>query len=429
MTAAAPVRAGALTTDILDVERLSPAFLAEWAAAADHPINQPFVVLDCWRELCRADGALQVIAVRRGGELVGVAPLARGGGPVRRWIAPSHAEVGRVNFVVRDDPAEVVGAALAAVMQAGADVIEVPTVTTDSRTYVGLQAAAARLGLAWIEDPICDVPYKRLEGGWDAVWKSINGDTRRKFGQQERRLQKLGELTYAEHREAENLDALLAECFEIEASGYKGDQRTAIKYREAEGRFWRRFIPDALQAGTLSIYTLRLSGRLISYEISLKHAGVIYAMKHGTDVRVEAQAPGNALHLNIFRQEAAAGTFPFYDFAGEMTEWKRRWSKDVLSMVGIRLYASGPRGRMAYWTGPGFRRGVKHVPGAMTVVSSLRDFRKKLAMRFRQWRNPMVESKGSESAAAPSPQTQSVNLPKGNSHDREDGDAVQQQGD
>jgi len=364
--------AGEFSVEAHLAEALPPGFIAEWAAIAVHPMSQPFVALNCWRMLCRDEGELTVFAVRRGGRLVGVAPLARSGGAVRKWTAPSHAEVGRVVFAMTEDPAAILVAVFESLRRHGCDVIEIPTVTTESPLYAGLRTAAEAAGFTFVEDLTCMVPYKSMIGGWDAFWKTINGDTRRKFGQQERRLQKLGSLDYAVWHGGEGLGGLLDECFEIEASGYKGERGTAIKFREAEGRFWRQFTADAAAAGLLWIYTLRLDGRLISYEISIKCGGVLYAMKHGTDVRVEAQAPGNALHLNIFKQEVAAGDCHTFDFAGELSEWKRRWSKDAWSMMGIRLFAPNAKGRLAYALGPVLRRGLKRVPGMMTAVSWLR---------------------------------------------------------
>lgn len=367
--------------EVMDARQLDANFVAEWAGIADHPMAQPFVMLNCWRELCRHDGELMIITVRRGGALVGVVPLAQSSGLVRRWIAPSHAEVGRVAFAMREEPRAVLRAVFQAIRRRGCDVIEIPTVTTDSPTYAGLREAAHSTGMTFVEDLTCDVPFKSLTGGWDEFWKSINGDTRRKFGQQERRLQKLGALDYGVWHGGEGLSSLLDECFEIEASGYKGAQGTAIKFREAEGRFWRAFTADAATAGVLWIYTLRLDGRLISYEISIKHGGVLYAMKHGTDVRVEAQAPGNALHLNIFKEEVAAGACHTYDFAGEMSEWKRRWTKDTWPMMGVRLYAPTLRGRAALLGGPVLRRGLKAVPGMQFLVERVRGVRRRRPSR------------------------------------------------
>lgn len=365
------------TVEASGAEELNAAFMTEWAAIADHPMSLPFVMVNCWRELTRHDGELVIFAVRRGATLVGVVPLARSGGAIRRWIAPSHAEVGRVVFAMREEPGAVLRAVFAEMSRRGCDVIEMPTVTTDSPTYAGVRDAGQASGMTFVEDLTCEVPFKSLSGGWDEFWKSINGDTRRKFGQQERRLQKLGVLAFAIWHGGDGLSALLDECFEIEASGYKGAQGTAIKFREAEGRFWRAFTTDANAAGVLWIYTLRLDGRLISYEISIKQGGVLYAMKHGTDVRVEAQAPGNALHLNLFKQEVAAGDCHTYDFAGEMTEWKRRWSKETWPMMGVRLFAPTMRGRAAYATGPVLRRCLKRLPGAMNAVAWLRGEKKK----------------------------------------------------
>jgi len=372
-----------LTVEARGVQALSPAFLAEWSAIADHPMALPFVMLNCWRELTRHEGELFIFAVRRGAALVGVVPLARSAGAIRRWIAPSHAEVGRVVFAMREEPGAILRAVFQEIARRGCDAIELPTVTTDSPTYTGIRDAAQAAGFTFVEDLTCEVPHKALTGDWETFWKSINGDTRRKFGQQERRLQKLGALDYAVWHGGDGLSALLDECFEIEASGYKGAQGSAIKYREAEGRFWRAFTVDANAAGVLWIYTLRLNGKLISYEISIKHGGVLYAMKHGTDVRVEAQAPGNALHLNIFKQEVAAAECHTYDFAGEMSEWKRRWSKETWPMMGVRLFAPTMRGRAAYVTGPVLRRNLKRLPGMTNAVAWLRG-EKKARVRTQQ---------------------------------------------
>lgn len=385
----------------ISAEQLDVALVTEWAAISDHPMALPFVMVNCWRELCRDDGELVIFVVRRGGALVGVVPLIRSQGVVRRWIAPSHAEVGRVVFAMREEPLAVLHAVFAELNRRGCDVIEMPTVTTESPTYAGVRDAAQAAGMKFVEDLTCEVPHKSLAGGWDEFWKSINGDTRRKFGQQERRLQKLGALDYAVWHGGEGLSALLDECFEIEASGYKGEQGTAIKFREAEGRFWRAFTADAAAAGVLWIYTLRLDERLISYEISIKLGGVLYAMKHGTDVRVEAQAPGNALHLNIFKQEVAAGECHTYDFAGEMTEWKRRWSKETWSMMGIRLFAPTVRGRAALLAGPLLRRGLKRLPGMKEFVERLRGDKKKRVQPAREADTPARPARADKPPVAP----------------------------
>lgn len=377
-------------------EQLSEEDLKKWNAIAGHPVAQPFVLLLCWQHLCCKEDPLFVHCIDLNGHSVAMIPLSKHGHFFRRYRVPSHPEVGRVNFAIAGEPSEVMKVLLEHCLGSVVDVLEVPCLMQDSLTYAGLRLAAHQLNLRVIEDLTAEVPVKNLQGGWNAFWYSIGGNTRRKFAQQYRRLERIGRLEFDEVRGGDDLKEILFECFEVEATGYKGQLRTAIIYKDTERTFWLDFAHAAARAGSLSLYTLRLDGRLISYELCLKHSGIIFAMKHGTDARLKSQAPGTALHLEIFRREIDEGGYKLYDFAGTKYEWKRRWTKDVTPMFHLRVYSCTWRGYLAFLLGPWFRRKIKQIPGMFALVSEMRALGSWGRLKMRQIQHPQVRGRGEE---------------------------------
>lgn len=370
-------RSTAWSWETADGDDVPERLLRDWSTLASHPIAQPFVPLQCWKHF-REDGwRFQVHSLYRNGNLVAVVPLAEGGRVFRRWRAPCHREIGRVNFAFTGDPEEVLGMILDRCLGPDGDVFEVPCVTADSPTYSGLRQAAEQRRLRYVEDLSAEIPVVNLTAGWDAFWRAISPRTRREFGRRERQMEKAGILEFHEVHSADVLEQVFSECLEIEASGYKGERGTALLQRETEREFWWSFITHAAAAGCLALYTLRLDGRLVSFDLCLKHNSVIFEMKHGTDVRLRPFSPGSVLHLKLFRREIEAGKCTLYDFAGEAYEWKTRWTKERKRMFGLRIYSPCLRGRAAFTVGPGIRRAIKRVPGTYGLVAAVRQLRRR----------------------------------------------------
>lgn len=365
------------THDTLDEAHLTEADFNEWVALAQHPIAHPLVALECWRQLCRGDGPLVVHRLRNTGLTVALVPLIRSGRILRCWSAPHHTEVGRVCFAFRGDGREALGVLLDDLLGSGGEMLDVKGVTVGWPTYQALRHAGEQRGLRIVEDVVANVPFKRLDRGWDGFWNSIHAKTRREFGRRERQLEKVGRLEFAEVRGGADLQAVFRECIDVEASGYKGQARTALQFRGRERLFWQRFVGLAARWGILALFTLRLDGRLISFDLCARHNGVLYEFKHGTDVRAGPYSPGSVLHLKLFRREIETAGCQLYDFAGQTYEWKRRWTKDEVPLVRLRVYARTWRGWLAYAAGPGWRRAAKRIPGLVGLVKWLRGGRRR----------------------------------------------------
>jgi CelD/BcsL family acetyltransferase involved in cellulose biosynthesis len=145
----------------------------------------------------------------------------------------------------------------------------------------------------------------------------------------------------------ERLEELLAEGFELEASGWKADERTAIVSRPETLRFYRDIARWAAELGVLRLAFLRLDGRPLAFSLALEHAGVYYVLKGGYDPTFRHYAPGILLRHELLAR-AFAERLDRYEFLGADEPWKLAWTSTAHERFRFVAYASSATG-LATW--------------------------------------------------------------------------------
>lgn len=180
-------------------------------------------------------------------------------------------------------------------------------------------------------------PYLPLGPDWeDALGSHMVAELRRRA----RRLGERGEVVFEVRDGTQDLERLLDEGLRVEASGWKGRERTAILCDPATTAYYRAITRWAAERGLLRLAFLRLDGRAIAFDLGVEHAGVHYLLKNGYDESERAVAPGKQLRLAALRHFAAHGVTS-YEFLGDALAWKQEWTPYRKDRFQVHAFAAG----------------------------------------------------------------------------------------
>lgn len=354
----------------IDIQRGVESDESEWQtlaeAAARGPFAEPFWHR-AWASSFLADPAsLEVCKVRRAGQLVAVLPLVRQGRLTRRLTYPFNPHVPLTTLAFRGNEPGLLGQSLAALAEY-ADVVRFPAAPWDGSTQTELLGLADASAVRVLHREQVGRAVLPIGDGSDGLQARLSKNLVQTTSRKKRQLARMGELAFDAIGAQADLDAVLDECFALEAATWKGANASAIASNRRTLGFYGDLARQAHAAGALGLYTLRLDRRVIAFEYCLRRDGIIYLLKLSFDPDLSKQSPGNVLRMGILEHEIAHGRPRLYDF-GIASEWKTRWTQDILPLRDVTLYFGHNRGRAAYWLGPGLRRAVKSAPGVARLV-------------------------------------------------------------
>ena len=146
--------------------------------------------------------------------------------------------------------------------------------------------------------------------------------------------------------EPDEIDALLDEFIELEASGWKGRAKTALAYDRKEQAFFRRYAQLASEAGIFRFSSLRVDGRLVAARIGAQCDGSFWGFKSGYDETFKDCSPGVILFMEVLRH-AAKEKLATYEFLGVLEPWVKDWTNETRPKVKLRYYPCNIAGAAA----------------------------------------------------------------------------------
>jgi ribosomal protein S18 acetylase RimI-like enzyme len=129
----------------------------------------------------------------------------------------------------------------------------------------------------------------------------------------------------------------LRRFYDLEASGWKGAEGTAIKCHPSTRIFYDSVAQAAAQQGYLSLDFLELSGKPIAAHLGFNFRGHYYLAKAGYDESYRRQGPGQLLVNEILSQSVERGLHTF-DFVGPATWDESRWASDRRTNYRIFIF-------------------------------------------------------------------------------------------
>jgi len=332
---------------------------------------------DEWRELCSEalddrpfyrpefigahirnmlpEAKVVLITARLNGRLQMVLPLVEERGtfykvPLRRLRAPVDFNCGRFDAVRRSGPEG--DAAIRATWKylkgiPGWDLLHFRDTLDDSAISQLLEEARAD-GFLTFQTPETWNPYGPIPSDPELLQKMPpNSKLRRELRRRRRRLEELGRLNF--YRTATADRNAINRFFELEASGWKGRNNSAVNCHAPTREFFNELAESAARFGYFSLYLLELDGQLLAGHFSLHYNGRCHSPVVAYNEDFRQAAPGHLIMIEIMRDCAERGIHTF-DITGQDQPWKLEWMPLKFSFRN-RLVFKGPVGRLAYAVG------------------------------------------------------------------------------
>ncbi len=159
--------------------------------------------------------------------------------------------------------------------------------------------------------------------------QALSGSTRKKLRQQRRKLGEKGALESQRIAEPEAVCAAFEEFLRLEASGWKGQQGTALLNDAADAAFARAMIAELALRGEAEIHALTLDGRPVSMQIVLHAGPAAFTWKTAYDETAQDFSPGMLLFEDYTAAFLADGRIGHvdscaFDDSGYMAAWRER---------------------------------------------------------------------------------------------------------
>lgn len=332
----------------------------EWDALADRAGAPPFLRpgwVAAWMQAFGGGGELQVMEAKRGEDLVAVLPMLRQGGTLRsptNWHTPVFGPLG-IDAAASE---ELLG-----------NLFDLPATTVELNHFGGSPTGAETLVAAARDDArtvikreIGRSPFITLEGDFEDYEQALSRNRRKALRRHRRKLEEEGKLHFEVHDGRTDLDRLLGELYAVEASGWKGENGTAISSRGDTERFYTDVARWAAERGWLRLAFHRLDGRPIACDFALEHDGTWYTLKAGYEEELRSFGPGALLLRDEIAHCCEQGVRRV-ELLGEEDSFKASWADQFSERTRIRAFRRTPAG-MLRWAGaaswervrPGLRR-------------------------------------------------------------------------
>jgi CelD/BcsL family acetyltransferase involved in cellulose biosynthesis len=325
----------------------------EWDELADRTKAAPFLrpgwVAAWWSAF--GAGALEIVAARRGGRLVGLIPLTYRRGSLEsatNWHTPEFG-------IVAEDGAAALelATALFARSPRRVSLSFLNSANTDldmCRTAAGAQSYLV------LERTLERPPFVTIEGDWAAYEGQLAANVRRDLRRRRRLLEQEGKVSFTVDDGMEQLEERLQEGFRVEGSGWKGESGTAIVSRPETRQFYSDVARWAAERGWLRLAFLRLDGRPLAFQYGLEDDGVYYFLKGGYDPAYARLSPGRLLVRAMLERSFSDGLTRF-DFGGTGELFKLEWANGARELVRFQGFARSPVGLLDWAASPVFTYG------------------------------------------------------------------------
>lgn len=325
--------------------------------------------LSCWWRYISQRRRLCLLTVRRGGELLAIAPFAirppEPGRlvPFRTLEFMGMGDVGSdyMDLIIRPDLEEPALEAVAAYLKQHSLVLDFRRVDAGSRRITGLLTLLGKDGWESEQQVTDSCPYIPLKGH---DWKSyIATVSRAHRANVNRRLRRLGEIfKQVEFKRAtteEERREYFTQFLRLHQLRWSGKERSNAFTGEGTLAFHSEFSQVALERGWLRLFVLRLDGEPVASTYSFRYGDAFYYYQAGLDPKLAEHSVGLAT-LGLAVQSAIKEGVSRYDLLHGNLGYKALWTHATRPVSRIYCYPPNAGGAL-YRQVQGLRRGLKRV--------------------------------------------------------------------
>lgn len=211
-------------------------------------------------------------------------------------------------------------------------------------TFRAFLHAAHVAGYSVLIRPWCCSPYLAVDGSWEVYESRLGKNLVRNLRRRSNQIALRGDVRFQFSDGSTDLDALLAEAFRVEASGWKGRHGTAIAADPRTRKFYTALARWATSEGTFRLAFLRLDGRAIAMDYRIIQGSVCHSLKAGYDEEFHRYSPGTLLLHAVLRRCFAAPGISRIEFYGNGEDYKFLWTRTTAERLRLEAFAPTLRG-------------------------------------------------------------------------------------
>lgn len=223
---------------------------------------------------------------------------------MRTWSSP-FGPLGSP-LIDRDDPEGVIEdffAMLARPHLKLPKVFVLPDLRLDGAVAGMLRSVAEARALPLVITGEVERPFLESDLEGEAYLKvALSSHHYREFRRLKRRLADQGKLEHTVARGQEDIRHAIEAFLSLEASGWKGRERTAMAIDRYRAAFAREAVHRLAEQDLCRIHALTLDGRVVASLIVFIEAGIAYTWKTAYDETLSAFSPGTLLAIEVTKQ-------------------------------------------------------------------------------------------------------------------------------
>jgi CelD/BcsL family acetyltransferase involved in cellulose biosynthesis len=189
------------------------------------------------------------------------------------------------------------------------------------------------------------LPLTGLDGAKDPLALQSSTNFRSIVRRKERQLQEQGDVVVRRVTKAD--PQVLQSFYDLERSGWKGKEGTAIGCSEQTRQFYDEIARNGERFGYLSLFFLDFNGHPVAAQFGLTHAGRYFMPKLAFDENYRKYGPGHLLIHEIMR-DCVEHAILEYDFTGPWAEYKAKWTSVNRSHFTLWVFCKRMRGRLSH---------------------------------------------------------------------------------
>ncbi|HLG14444.1 MAG TPA: GNAT family N-acetyltransferase [Blastocatellia bacterium] len=329
--------------DAVELEQFAAAW-EELAAAALEPnvFYEPWVLIEAFRALA-AGRDIQFVLIfapnpawEHGPRvLCGVFPLERKRGyrglPLRNLSLWKHKYCPLCTPIVRADRARETMLAFfdwLASAGHGCSVMEFRHIPGDGRFHQLLvDCFDQRARLSFVSNCFTRAVFKPAASADSYLGAALSAKHRKALLRKEKRLAESGGLEYQELKPDEDPRTWIEKFVELEASGWKGKEGTAVASSLEDRAFFEAVLQAAFRRRRLMMLALRHNGRAIAFKCTFIAGSGAFASKIAFDEQFAAFSPGLLLEMESIRRVHARPEIQWVDScaAADSMMFNRLW--------------------------------------------------------------------------------------------------------
>ena len=336
--------------------------------------------LHTWWTHLAADRRLFIVAVRSGGELIAVAPLALTAGR-RAGLAPLSSLTFLGTGSVGSDYLDVIVAqgreaeaydGLARGLGAQPFALQLAQLHRGTSATVGLARRLARRGWQCTERPADRCPFIALQGvSWGSYLASLDGHHRSNWKRRRANLDKAFAMRFERVETDGERAAALGAFFALHSQRWEGRGGSTAFYSASLREFHEAWTRVALDRGWLRFFLMRLDGRPVGAIYGFRYRGTFGFYQTGFDPAYARHGIGQVM-IGLSIKSAIEEGADEYDLLHGTERYKADWARSMRELSRIEAYPPSLRGRVHGRLAALDRRARRVARGALVGISRWR---------------------------------------------------------